>query len=722
MALLFLKSPYEILRIAAFGEDLGTFTDVNAKNCDTILKHIYKTRKADNLACKPLGSPSDSRDFLMEYIRNGEVTAEHPVFTNWNCPSSAGLKTAFNRTSLISSNGHAKKIFKSMTDPEAGLEDTTRSFPPNSETAVFQSQVSPRSNPNSQIMIDSQSGLPSSQSSLTNTSPSNATSLNKKKQKEGSSMSKSDLSNIIASVTSGIREDLDRSRVNFDNKLSSELKTVHTLFLNSSNKFTKELETKASENYVREQVNLMDSKLDNYYTDLSSKIKAVPMSLGNSSSSSSQQTLVNTDDIKRILARLDECEIVMLNIKEHVLPDATTTFIAAQIDIYVTSRIDFRNAINGQKRSGLLFLSVPEKFFIFKNNRAEIDFNQVAEIIQSNFLFKSRVTINKDRTLASCKIQVTSIKKGDDALELVDAILARRRDLQQNHGILLKPSVVQKFHFSNVLNNWIREKIIFSFESTLGGQYRIFIGDGEDNLTTATARNKSCTDYVIDNPPMVFRIRNPSTDKLLQIHSGSFFPAENGLIYPVPEDKRWIFESYNAKQVRMALPGGPPPVRPPNMASNHQNAPSVLQTKPLQQVAAEVVSLNNTNRNQNQGFNIQNWSTTTNPNSFHANRAPNMNRSPLPHTTQTALAPTTLPIPANLPPNHNVRNHSVANAPSTTLNAQTTYAAPAAPYSNPVDPKLPTDPVELQKLYNMARMMENMNTSFNNVGQQAIRG
>ena len=122
----------------------------------------------------------------------------------------------------------------------------------------------------------------------------------------------------------------------------------------------------------------------------------------------------------------------------------------------------------------------------------------------------------------------------------------------------------------------------------------------------------SCTELLVDNPGMLFKIKNPSVENLLKIQSGMFFPADNGHIYAIPDDKRWIFgnqystppkntnqqndlqnksisnhnqnQNRNQNQYQNTKNSHSVPVN----ARNDHPKPVILQTKPLCEMAREI--------------------------------------------------------------------------------------------------------------------------------------
>ena len=603
MANVFFKDPFEVLRIAANCELMADTQDIQCKQADTILKWIQKTSKREGKDVRQFSTTTEAREILLDEIRNGNVTKDHPVFRDWPKPKTAGLITALNRANLISQSGCLKKVFKTNVDPvtiweenekvladklfaEKVLEDkllaekllaakNTESLSMESGSQLQPSQRSVSHSQTSQLSV-----LPvlTNQSPLAKTSSRSQHSLTKKTPRPRDvppNMTTSDFEKFSDSICNTLNA-----------KMADQLKAVHELFVTSSAKFTSELQQKASQNYVRENINTLENKVNELEVKVMDKFDTLPtLKYQNSNSPVASE---NSDNIRKIMARLDSQQKKIELLEEQVFPEITAAFIATQLDLYQLSRIDFRNAVNGQKRAGLIYITVPSKFFTIRDNKAEIHADAVAEVLGINFYFKSKTTTNKDKTNASIKIQVTSQKKGQDAFSMVDEVLGRRREIQQNQGILLKTSIIQKFHFLHVLRHWIATKIIFSFENTLGGQYRLFIGDGIDSLTTAKKRNESCSSLLVDCPGMLFKLKNPSVEALMKIRSGKFFPADNGQVYPVPEDKLWIFE-YQKNDENQNTRNSISENGHHNQTATHANAnPAILQTRPLSEVASQV--------------------------------------------------------------------------------------------------------------------------------------
>ena len=649
---LFFKSPFDALKIAANNENMANFQDIACKQCDTILKWVHKNHKAENKEVRPFITTTDAREVLLDYIREGIVTEDHPVFDNWPNPQTAGLITALNIKNLISQLGQAKRVFKTESDPVAVWEEKNRlkiaeqneaqlaeqneiqlqnlTQQPSQENVSIESlslesdtQVQPQVQP-SQIQVQSQ--VQPSQTSVLPVTSSQQSPHNRSGSQNRSAMSQPSKKakkpkEIPTNITASDLEKFSNSiSASLNKKMTDDLKVVHDLFLSSSTKFADELKTKASQNYVRDQVNVLYGKMGELDEKWMTKIENTPSLIN--SNSVSPQTDINTKNINSLLERLDMHQQKIAELEEQIFPEVTDAFIATQIDLYQVARSDFKNAIFGQKRAGLLYISVPVFFFTCQGNSTEIHADAVADALGINFVFKSKTTVNKNKTMANAKIQITSLSKGHDAFKIVDELLGKRREIQQNQGILLKASIIQKFHFLNVLRHWMSTKIIFSYELTLGGQYKLFIGDGSDLLTTAKARNESCTDMIVDCPQMLFKLKNPTVEALMKISTKKFFPADNGHLYAIPEDKLWAFSNTYTPKTN-AVVNSTQNVNVPNQNLNvnvlnqnlnqtrnvpnqnmNQTRPSILQTKPLNKVAAELYqnSRDNRYRTENKSF------------------------------------------------------------------------------------------------------------------------
>ena len=616
MSSLFFKHPFEVLRIAANGELTGVTADIQCKSSDTILKWIHNARKRDGDASenREFSGGMEAREILLEYVREGIITIEHPVFNNWPKPESAGLKTALNRKNLISEKGKAKKIYVTEIDPVIEWEEYMKSMATQNSQADQPSSL--EDGPISQVLQQSPQQSPQQSQLIAHPVDSSQKTTNNQIQQyksqnktpKNSELNETDLSKLSA----GISDSLDR-------KMSGQLKAVHALFVTSSTKFSEELKLKASQEYVKTQVNALDRKINELSANFSAIINIPKTGYQNTDSPITDE---NSSNIKLLTDRLDRYEEKIARLEEQVFPEVTNAFIATQIDLYMMARTEFRNAINGQKRAGLLYITLPIAFFNIRENKPNIFADAVADAIGISFYLKSKVTTNRDKTTASVKIQISSHEKGYEAFTMVDNLLGRRRELQQNQGILLRTSVVQRFHYLNVLRHWTSTKIIFAFENTTGGQYRIYIGDGEDQLTTAKARNESCTFMIVENPGMLFKLKNPSVEILLKIHSGEFFPADNGHIYEIPADKKWVFENQHTA-THAAASNNPTQhnttqhkqitnqrntnqqnqiMRNTQQQLQNQSAsltgpkPAILQTKPLSDMAVEIKKIGEANR------------------------------------------------------------------------------------------------------------------------------
>ena len=585
----FFKSPFDCIKLAALNDGMAADADISAKSSGLIIKFINKHRAESNLEVHVAPKESEARDLLLKLVRDGDLVESHPVFHNWP-KVTGGLKTAFATDTLLSRAAQIKKLYRTSTDPEKAWLEVAATHVSScnevSETAVIAGNSTIGSqNTNTPVNpIPKTLRTPHARHSKGRKSSKTPILLNRRSPSAGSLGSNPHHNLEFAEMLTSVNANLLKE---FKEHLNSEITSVYTTLEKTKNVFTADLDEKASKNYVRQEMNRMNTKVDEMKNGLSADIAAIPIQNGHSSSSVHTK---NSPEFVALAAKVEECERVIALLKSKVIPEQTDEYLATQIDRHQMARSRFLFAINGQKRAGCIYIGVPTGLFRQTDNKfTEIFIDKIASILGINFEVISKINVNFSKTRASCKIKLRNIQTGDMCLKKIDEIIASRQTVQQNHDITIQVATVAEYHFGHTLRSWINKKIIFNFENTTSGQYRIFIGDGQDHLTTAKARNRSCSSFLIDNPIGVFNMRHPTIDNLLKIKSGNYFVSDSGELLEVPVKFMWMFESYESRTTRLANSVNINPhtadtdAHPAVLASIPK--PAVLSTTPLVNVA-----------------------------------------------------------------------------------------------------------------------------------------
>jgi len=150
------------------------------------------------------------------------------------------------------------------------------------------------------------------------------------------------------------------------------------------------------------------------------------------------------------------------------MPDITEEITAKQIDWFQMQKADFLDSTLTSKKAGFLFITVPVNFYVITPNKpSELLLNPLCDVLNTSIKVCTRVALNSKQSTASCRIQVncrTATGNTFNTTEVVDSIMGRRREIHQDHGILIGPSNIRKYHFRQVLALWLAKKLIFKHE------------------------------------------------------------------------------------------------------------------------------------------------------------------------------------------------------------------------------------------------------------------
>ena len=591
MSVDFCKSPFECLNHAANNDGMAIDSDISARSAGIIIKFINKHRSNLNLDLHDAAKESEARVVLLKLVRDGDIDEEHPIFHNW--PKLTGaLKTAFTPEQLLSKPAQSKKVYRTALDPATAWLNVATSH-------EFSGHDDSESNEVDKLSAESQKtvhvGLSQkitrtparTQSKSSKKSSKSPKSVSRRSASTGSSILRtSEVADMLTTVNASLLKE-------FKEQLSTEITTVYSTLEKTKNTFTAELDDKASKNYVRGEMNRMNTKVDEIKSSLAADIAALPK---HAQVDTASHPSTGSIEFNSLAAKVEELERTITTLKSRVFPTLSEEYLAAQIDNHQIARAKFLFAVNGQKRSGYLYIGVPAELFRkIDDKNTEINLDKVSQFIGVNFAVSSKISVNFHNTRASCKIKIRDILPGDRCQNKVDEIMTARQNIQQSSGITIQVSIVHKYHFGHTLRAWIEKKYIFNFENTKSGQYRIFIGDGENELTTAKARNRSCSDLIIDNPMTFFNMREPSIANFLKIKTGKFFVCETGDILEVPDKFMWMFESYETRTAKNSIGNSNSraiDTRPHSAFNANPPAPgpAALNTVPLNDVASKLFS------------------------------------------------------------------------------------------------------------------------------------
>ena len=380
-------NPFEAIKIAALNVGMATEADITTKSAEAIVVHINKTRVGTELP--PLdyekGKGADARAVLMDEIRNNKLDGNHPIFFNWRT-ATGGLKTCFKSTNLLTKTGMSRACYTELVTPTINPPPSQESPDSNAEEPIdepneipnfsFHTQE-PTQNSNNTEMVIFNTQTPSnnsSQPSFRSTQPSGRPSSTKSTRKSISSPrikrreikdkeNKSTLSPADLAAMSAV----------FNQNNSPLINDFNEKLINTRYELSREIDTKASENYVRKQISNVNNELNSIKESVKSNLSSAHSNQSNQSKKlitiESVKIVENSDAIKTIMAKLDDYETYINKLNDKVFPAITNELISTKIDAYNLHKCNFLDAIMENKRSGFLHIKLPPGMYDAPNNR-----------------------------------------------------------------------------------------------------------------------------------------------------------------------------------------------------------------------------------------------------------------------------------------------------------------------------------------------------------------